>query len=189
MNSLRSFVYSLRWYFVGMMGLFLLCSGISFYFSSLFSFFDPYLEELFTQASTLEGWHLFWFIFWNNVRAAFVGMIGGIAFGLIPVGIGIMNGLVLGYVGALVTAEVGLSSLWRLLPHGIFELPALFLALALGLRLGVASGELVYSVIVGKKRDDFMQVLRFSCMAFIKIVMPLLLLAGIIESWLISAGV
>lgn len=187
--NLRTFFFSLRWYVVGVFCLFLVCAGIAFVFPSLFTFFDPYLEDLFAQASTLEGLELFWFIFLNNVRAAFVGVLGGILFGFIPLGIALMNGAVLGYVGALVSAEEGFGAMWRLLPHGIFELPALFFALALGMRLGVASGVLVYALIMDKRTDDFWEVCLLSSKLFVCVIIPLLFLAGCIETWLISSGV
>jgi len=31
----------------------------------------------------------------------------------------------------------GFLSLWRLLPHGIFELPAVFISLGMGLKIGM----------------------------------------------------
>lgn len=183
--NLRRFLFSLRWYLLCVLVLFLLSASVSFFFPSLFHFFDPYLAKLFAEAGVLQGVALFFFIVQNNLLAACVAMIGGIAFGIIPLGIGVTNGLVLGYVASRVSENVGIFSLWRLLPHGVFELPALFLALALGMRLGVASMKILSSLFTGTK-DDFLPVLRACLYVFCVLVIPLLFIAGVIEALLIT---
>ncbi len=172
-----------------MVGVFLISALLSFSFPALFHFFDPFLVQLLAEAHDLHGLPLFFFIFKNNLLAAGMGVLGGVLFGIIPLGVGVVNGLLLGYVGAKVTATQGFVSLWRLLPHGIFELPALFLALALGIRLGVASGMLLLGFLRGSKKDDFLEVLSSSLITFCLMVLPLLFIAGVIESLLISVGV
>jgi stage II sporulation protein M len=170
-------------------GLFLVCAFFSFFVPAPFSFLGTYLERIFTEARTLTGIDLFLFIFLNNVKAAFLGMIGGILFGIVPLLVAGVNGVVIGYVGALVTAREGFGELWRLLPHGIFELPALFFSLALGLRLGMLAWGEVQGVIDGKKHPSLLEGVREALLLFCVIILPLLLLAGIIESLLISQGV
>lgn len=79
-------------------------------------------------------------IFLNNLRAAALTV--GLGFTLVfpAVSMG-MNGFVAGFVLSAALAARQLTPLQMLaviLPHGIFELPALFLATALGWRIGGA---------------------------------------------------
>lgn len=189
MISLRSSLLSLQLYVGIVIALFFCSALIAFFVPSLFTGFDPYLQKLFTQASTLEGFDLFYFIFLNNLQAAFIGMIGGILFGLLPLGIVFLNGSILGYVAALVSAKEGFGAMWRLLPHGVFELPALFIALALGLRLGVESISVLLSLSGVRRKETFSLMLRTSLITFVCVILPLLLIAGIIETLLIDSGV
>ena len=83
-------------------------------------------------------------IFVNNITAAFVMMFGGIVLGLIPFFAILFNGFVIGYVvtASLLTASMGtLESVYltfsTIIPHGIFEIPAILFSAALGLRFGI----------------------------------------------------
>ena len=63
-------------------------------------------------------------------------MIAGVIFGVFPILGAIGNGYLLGFVAVNAVKVDGVISLWRIFPHGIFELPAVFISLGLGLRLG-----------------------------------------------------
>jgi len=81
--------------------------------------------------------NLFSFILVNNLIAVFSVIIGGIIFGISPISSSIVNGYIIGIVaGGMIASDQGLELLAGILPHGIMELPALGLALALGLSLG-----------------------------------------------------
>ena len=69
--------------------------------------------------------------------------------------------------------------MWRLLPHGIFELPAIILSIGIGLKLGV---EIWKKDSWNVLKRNIIESLRF----FIFIIMPLLVIAAIIEGLLIS---
>jgi stage II sporulation protein M len=118
---------------------------------------------------------LFWFIFSNNIKVTFIGLISGIFFGILPLLTSIANGYLLGFVSSLVIIEENFLSLWRILPHGIFELPAVFISLGLGLKLGM--------FIFQKKKIKYLKKnLYNSLKVFFLIILPLLLVAAIIES-------
>jgi len=68
--------------------------------------------------------------------------------------------------------------LWRILPHGIFELPAVFIALGMGLKFG---GFIFQKEKIKSLREYFWNSLR----VFLFVVLPLLIIAGIIEGTLI----
>lgn len=144
-------------------------------------FFTGYIEKLIStlagQSQGLDFWQLFLFIFENNLKTSFIGMIFGIFFGILPVFYIVINGYVLGYVMARTSDAFGMGVLFRLLPHGIFELPAVVISLALGLRLGLFAFR--------KKRAGFWDELENSLRVFLFIIIPLLLAAAVIEAGLI----
>ena len=88
-------------------------------------------------------------------------------------------GVVIGYVLNRVWQESGIRDIWKILPHGIFELPAVIIALGLGLRLGA------YLFGANEKRETFKELAYKSVNTFLMIILPLLVLASIIEGLLI----
>ena len=94
-----------------------------------------YIEALIKQTDGLNVFELIGFIINNNIWSAFSGLVFGILLGIIPLSVIIVNGYVLGFVANKVVAVEGVSSLWRLLPHGIFEIPAIIISVGLGLKL------------------------------------------------------
>jgi len=90
-----------------------------------------------------------------------------------------LNGSILGYVMRITFENYGTAEFWRILPHGIFELPAIFISMALGLKTGM----FVFS-------DNKMSELKCrtynSMIVFLKMVLPLLIIAAIIEGTLIT---
>lgn len=78
-------------------------------------------------------------IFLNNLMASFAMMLYGIPFAFLTVFALLLNGLTVGVVFQM-AGEHG--PMWEmvvygLLPHGIFELPAIFIAAAFGIKLGL----------------------------------------------------
>lgn len=122
---------------------------------------------------------LIFFIFQNNVQSAFLGLVLGIVLGIFPVINALGNGMVLGYVMKASWRISGVSDFWRLLPHGVFELVAVFIALGLGVKLGV-------SLFSKKGRKEINKRLLWSLIIFVCVVIPLLILAAVIEGILIG---
>lgn len=91
------------------------------------------MVALFEGKSTLEITIL---IFLNNFQASFMSMFFGILIGFFPVLISVINGYLIGFTINLVVAQEGAFILWRLFPHGVFELPAIILSIGLGIFLG-----------------------------------------------------
>ncbi len=139
------------------------------------------LEDILAKTEGLSQFELVKFILFNNVKSSFFGVIFGIFFGIFPAFVAILNGYVLGFVSEMSVSIAGASSLFWLLPHGIFELPAIFISLAMGLKLGTW---------VFKKdkhkffREDVVKILKI----FLLIVLPLLIVAAIIEGSIIALG-
>lgn len=165
--------------------------GIFFVFVLLGFFISPselirnriieFLKELFEETKGMSVLQLIRFIIWNNVRSSFFGIISGIVLGIFPVINAVVNGYLLGFVSSASVQQDGVLSLWRLFPHGIFEFPAVFISIGLGIKLG--------SFIFQKKKIESLKIyLVNSAKVFIMVIVPLLLIAGIIEGILIFFG-
>lgn len=159
-----------------------------FFFFALVGFFVPvpleiesqiieFFQEIIAETEGMSSIELILFITLNNIQSSFFGLFLGIFLGIFPVFSSIFNGYIVGFVSNLSVSNAGFLSLFRLLPHGIFELPALFISLGLGLRLGAW-------VFYSNKRE-FKKEFMGSLKAFVIIVIPLLIIAGIIEGLLI----
>ncbi|PLX20960.1 hypothetical protein C0584_04205 [Candidatus Parcubacteria bacterium] len=126
-------------------------------------------------------WQLFVFIFNNNVMIAFSAFLSGIIFGIPTMIILITNSFVIGTVVMIATEDMDIFSIiFSLLPHGIFEIPAILLALSLGFLLG----RLMYGYLFKKKRID--EKFSFLVKVFFYVVFPLLFIAAFVEAALIS---
>jgi len=152
---------------------------VGFAFSENFTFIDDIMKDLMMRIEGMGAFDLIVFIFQNNVKSAFFGLVLGLIFGIVPLFNALGNGVVLGYVLKSVWKITGLSEFWRLLPHGVFELPAVFIALGLGIKLG-------FSIFLKKERGKIRKNLKKSLIAFVLIVVPLLVVAAIIEGLLVA---
>jgi stage II sporulation protein M len=160
-----------------------------FLFFSLVSFFLPIpeiiekeiLKVLDNLIKQTEGKGLFGlvnFIFLNNILSSCLGIFLGIFLGFYSILSSILNGYILGFVFSLVYLKNGFLSLLNILPHGIFELPAIFISFGLGIKIG--------SFIFQKSKKKFLiESLVNSFFVFLFIIIPLLIVAAIIEGSII----
>ncbi|WP_281884118.1 stage II sporulation protein M [Paenibacillus sp. YYML68] len=134
------------------------------------------VEETKTQPN--EQWALFWLIFMNNVRVTLQVIVSGVLFGIPPLIILIVNGILLGYVGAVQSEEHSFMKFMQgIAPHGLLELPAIIVACALGLRFGVLVSKWLIALPIASRSKAVAVQLR----AFIKALIPLsLLLVGVL---------
>jgi len=174
------------------------------------------IRELTEKVKDLSGIELIFYIFFNNLSASLFGLVFGVFFGVFSIISSVSNGYVLGFVSALSISAEGVGSLWKILPHGIFELPAIFISLGLGLSLGfpfvyryfkyyfnknnglavifgilfLLPAVIITSWIDKKLRDyqfrDFKYRFNHALSVFFFVVVPLLIIAAIIEGLLIS---
>jgi stage II sporulation protein M len=159
--------------------LFFVSSLIGYVFWQDFVFIDKLLENLVSQIEGLNARGLILFIFQNNLQSAFLAFIFGLALGIFPIFNAITNGVVLGYVVSRVSETAGFNILLNLLPHGIFELPAIFIALGLGMKWGMF-------VLSKEKLREFKRRFLKGAIVFLTIVIPLLMIGAVIEGLLIS---
>ncbi|MGN7471724.1 stage II sporulation protein M [Brevibacillus sp. SAFN-007a] len=130
----------------------------------------------------------FWMIFSNNVLSSLMMMALGLFFAFFPI-IGMLtNGVLLGFIMSTYGAS-GISP-WLIfsagiLPHGIFELPAVLFAAGIGIRLGLLSlrsvGLLFVPHNLERVKNDWQGTLR-QFPAAVLTVIGLLLIAAIVES-------
>lgn len=162
--------------------------GVFFLFA-LIGFFVPapeifsekileFIKNLLEQTEGMSHFEITQFIFLNNFKSSFFGLVFGMLLGIFPVLGAVANGYVLGFVGEKVVEIEGIFVLFKLFPHGIFELPAVFISLGLGLKLG--------TFIFKKKRFEYLKKNFWNSLkVFLYIVLPLLIIAAIIEGTLI----
>lgn len=156
--------------------LFIVSIIIGFLFPVFFAdFIEKFIQDTLAKTSGMGFWQLLLFILENNVATSLVGLLLGIIFGIIPLFLVFFNGYVLGFVANKSAAVAGASILWRLVPHGIFEIPALILSLALGLRLGFFF----------TRKKKIIKELASILKTFFIFVVPLLIVAAVIETSLI----
>lgn len=123
---------------------------------------------------------MFLFIFKNNAMIASLAFFSGVIFGLPTFFILFTNSFAIGLVLAAVSSEMSiLSIVYSIIPHGIFEIPAILFALTLGFFLGNSFFNFLF------KKQNLKRNFLFSFKAFFILVLPLLFLAAIIESSLI----
>jgi len=202
-------------------------SFILFMLISIFGYFFPIffkkeimqlIENLINQTAGLNNFELILFIINNNMMSSFYGLILGIFLGIIPLGIILINGYVLGFVANKAVNSGGILILWKLFPHGIFEIPAVMISIGLGLKIGILlikncilfynpkikksflyflilisiilfiiSFPIIILVTLFNKqlRNKLSMNLIESIKVFFLIILPLLIIAGIIEGSLI----
>jgi len=118
------------------------------------------------------------FIFTNNIQSGFMGMFFGFFLGIFPILATFANGYIVGYVSSSVISSSGIISLLSILPHGIFELPAIFISFGMGIKFGTF-------IFYKNKRKYLSKFLIDSLRVFVFVVLPLLIIAAIIEGSLI----
>jgi stage II sporulation protein M len=173
------YVYSSRNFIYLIAGIFFVSLLFGFIFeNSLGSLLDPLIRSIINKTENLKGLELAIFIFLNNSKVALMGLFLGVIFGIPSVLSMMFNGITIGYVLKKVLDAAGIVEFWKLFPHGIFELPAIFIAMGLGLKLGMF-------VFDENRKLGFQEKTKLSFMVYVFIILPLLVVASIIESLLI----
>jgi len=170
-----------RGYIYAIILMFVISAVIGFFWLTEIGFIEELLAELALQVETLGHGALIWFIFQNNLGSAFASMLFGIVLGVVPAFNALANGFILGYVFDRAAAVGGLGVIWYLVPHGIFELPAIFISLGLGVKMGT----FIFAK-KGNRIKEFRRRFWSSLKVFLTVVLPLLIIAAIIEGSFIA---
>lgn len=123
-------------------------------------------------------------LFLNNLQASVLGiLVGLIPFLFLPL-LGIFsNAAILGLVFS--SSQAAVVPLWKvvvfgILPHGIFELTAVFLCYAMGICI---CWNLSKKIIGQRKRENMKDLLQNCFRTTVLIVIPLLVVAALIETY------
>ncbi len=183
---LREYLYSLRFYILLVSLIFIgsLVLGYMGFMSELFTESFEKIQQLsgglkdFTQL--YPSWIIFvaFFIviFLNNAFTCFFNIITGPLIGIFPLFSAALNGGLIGWFAQ----EEGLIVFLAIVPHGIFELPAYLLSVAIGLRLA-------REVFKRKGERRLKMTLGEGLRVYLILIVPLLIIAALIESALIVA--
>ena len=143
---------------------------------------ENYLEILknsFGWIKNLSPIEIMLVIFLNNAVKSLFSIVLGAGLGIIPIIFIGGNGIILGVIANEVSKQQGIIFvLAALLPHGIIEVPMVLISAGLGLRLGYS----MYFSMKGEKRDMRYE-LTESLRIFMRIIMPLLFVSAIIETF------
>ena len=130
----------------------------------------------------LAGGKLFFTLLLHNVMATIIVLISGVIVGIIPTFAIGANGFVLGVVYRQSAEVMDYSkAALKVLPHGVFELPALLIAASYGLWLGVT----VVRRMRGKESTPLRFHIEHAFRRYFAIVFPLLIVAAAIETALL----
>jgi len=159
----------------------LLMTGIILGFTNVFDlneFIDSLIESIMHQFKDYRGLELFARILLNNSRATAIALLSGIIFSILPTLASLVNGMLIGFILQSTKYMAGRSvyeMILALLPHGVFEIPALILSFAFGIKMG---GWLFSS----KKIEFFKHNFKEALNCYVRIILPLLIIAACIET-------
>lgn len=141
--------------------------------------------------SSVPNRQLVGIIFMQNMIAAILSLFGGLFLGLLPVGIVFINGFIVGYVSQYVFASSHMSFFTTLvlflasvLPHGIFELSAIFFAGAIGVWWGIGGFFPWFRIGI---QDNSFKSRTLVSLAILPLIAVVLLLAAYIEVYVSMA--
>src|SRR5512139_3428249 len=130
----------------------------------------------------LAGGTLFFYILVHNVMASLLLLASGLLYGIVPVLAVGSNGFVLGVLYSQEAMAVGYSkAALKVVPHGIFEIPALLFTASYGLWLGI----LLIRRARGKAEAPLRVPVNHAFERYFAVVFPLLVMAAVIETYLI----
>jgi stage II sporulation protein M len=130
----------------------------------------------------LAGGALFFNILVQNVMATIFVLLSGVIVGIIPTFAVGSNGFGLGVLYRQAADVSGISkAALKVLPYGVFEIPALLIAASYGLWLGV----MVVRRMRGKESTLLRSNIEHSFRRYFAVVFPLLVIAAAIETSLI----
>jgi stage II sporulation protein M len=138
------------------------------------------LGDLAGFVTGLPAWLMFFFILFKNVSAVLFGFVFSPLLLIVPLVSLVANGWLIGYVARSIVSEQSLTYLLKgILPHGIFELPALFVGEAAALTFGVAA---IQALFFKDQREQFTSRLR-TCARYLTISAVLFVPAALIEAF------
>ena len=144
--------------------------------------FAPLIENLFEYAETeiidKGAFGTFLFIFLHNFIAALASIFLGVLVGVLPLAASFMNGSIIGSFAYGLVESKKVIHLLLLIPHGMFEIPAMLLAWGGGIWFG--------AFIFRKNREETFTNRWMRVFMLLAYILPLLLMAATIETGIIK---
>jgi stage II sporulation protein M len=117
----------------------------------------------------------------NNIIAAFLFLASGVIVGIPPLIFIALNGFFVGWICYTASLDVGIGMVVvSLLPHGVIEIPTVILCAAMGMGLGY---QLINRI---RGKPGLQRYVAESLKVFATRVIPFLVIAGLIETTLIT---
>ena len=142
--------------------------------SEHFDFMEAQFGTLIEQFEGLGAWEFILRIFVHNLIASYLAMCFVVFFGVVPLALAAFNGLMLGWFIDWMDHFSGLDLLLMLGPHGVFELPAMFIAFGVGMWRGAGFR-------LDQEQPGWVERLKRVHCVFAVFVVPLLFVAAILE--------
>ena len=157
----------------------ILCVGLSLGLTNILNsgeIINGIINKLFDEFREYRGVELFIRIFFQNSRATAIILYSGFILSITPTLATLMNGLVIGHFFERFSQKTSTFELiLSLIPHGVFEIPAMIIAISIGTKFGL------WPFSKNKKETIKTNFIYFSKFYFFVIV-PLLLIAALIET-------
>jgi len=133
-------------------------------------------EDLAQKTANLKSYELLILIFLNNGLKILAVAFLGILFGIAPIFFTALNGFLIGMVAFLIQENHSWNTFWLgILPHGIFEIPALIIGSAIGLKLGFSFFKFI------RKKGELKAELKRAFLFSFRFILPILLFAAFAE--------
>jgi stage II sporulation protein M len=140
------------------------------------------LQAVGEQYRDMSGGTLFFYILLHNVTASLLLLASGLLYGVVPVLAAGSNGFVLGVLYREAAATLGYAkAALKVVPHGIFEIPALLFTASYGLWLGIMAIRRAR----GRDEAPLRVHVNHAFERYFAVVFPLLVMAAAIETFLI----
>jgi stage II sporulation protein M len=138
-------------------------------------------KKLLTYFSPLQSntqLQVFIKIFLNNYISTLLTLLIGLFFGIGPIIFLFINGFFLGNLIAFASTKVSMYKIGlAIVPHGIFEVPAVIIAASYGLWWGVKNYRKF------RYKDSFKENFALPMKRYINVVIPLLLIGAFVETY------
>ena len=138
-------------------------------------------KKLLTYFSPLKSstqFQIFIKIFLNNYISTLLTLLIGLFFGIGPIIFLFINGFFLGNLIAFASTKVSIYKIGlAIVPHGIFEIPAVIIATSYGLWWGVKNYRKF------RYKDSFKENFALPMKRYLNVVVPLLLIGAFVETY------
>lgn len=135
--------------------------------------------EMAKRITTRRGISLMAAIFLRNSLSSLIAIVSGYIFGIFPAFSALSNGVIIGVTMTHLEASKMTLALLLLIPHGIFELPAMFISWGLGIWRGIS--------LLRQSQDQLIQERQIKAWKiYFYIIIPLLIIAAVIEGTMIG---